>query len=913
MSQATATGLMELEHQRLNSLTTALSVALAEGFGDIVDQREWQNDDPTFGFGRSGIPLLYTTLNDRDDGKYLPIFQHQTDLQTIRAEARNVTAMSGGIMGAIGTLANYTLGGGLKFTAAKSPNCPGNIPGEVIQSLVAEAQRVIDQFLRENRFQSDMDREIDARAREDGEAFLELCVSPAGQIRASFDEPDMVCQPSDPRPIEAWLQDTDPMRYSPEWIWSWSFGVHCVRKTPDDPQGYHVVYDTAGSDWDYIPASRMLHVKRNVPRNVKRGVSDLYWIANDVQREAKIRRNTAAGAALQAAIAWVREHATGITPTAVSNMVTGNAVTTRTQRTTSGTQLRPGGKLREGTVVDIPENMKYLPGPMGAERNPNFILVAQYVSRAIAQRWAMPEFMFTSDASNANYASTLVAESPFTKARETDQRFYSQHFVELMWKVLRLAHEIGRAFSCCNRFEELMQILEITATGPRVSNRDEMQTVQRLQIEVAMGVTSLDTAAAELGRDLAKEQEKGAKPQAAPGAPGQSPIVGSDTSAPAPAASGEMLGQTMTERQRYMKNVLAIIDKLQAGMDPETARVMLDAQGVPPAKVQGILDRAAAGATDQEIVSDIGDQQTVTEGMLLECGGKGGTPGPCPSGHAAQSDGGGGHSQDAKITELATQANAKGWSTKQLKQKAIAAGLDPVHVRKAAAEQVSTGQAKRPGGYQKKPEGGRTSEPERGSVEDHEIEPNRKATHEALTKHGLKLVKESASGSRYYQTADGRHVRVADHAPNEATQQWIDNNDVHQIRVDKRGWKLALDQLISPVQESISESIELDVIAAKRQSRDFPKQVPTQEQILNESTKRLDELFDDLAAKTASGARKAELVEILKEIEDVKGQAALAAQVCGMLTPFKPTLQDGQSAQEAPVEPLAAIATDAKE
>ncbi len=718
MSHASTADITESEQQQLTSLTSSMVLALAEGFGDIVDQREWQNDDPTFGFGRSGVPLLYTTLNDRDDGKYLPIFQHQMDLQAIRAEARNVTAMSGGIMGAIGTLANYTLGGGLKFTAAKSSNCPGNIPEEVIQSLVAEAQRIIDQFLRENRFQSDMDREIDARAREDGEAFVELCVSPAGQIRASFDEPDMVCQPSDPRSIEVWLQDSDPMWYSSEWIWSWSFGVHCVRKTPDDPQGYHVVYDTTGSDWDYIPASRMLHVKRNVPRNVKRGVSDLYWIANDVQREAKIRRNTAAGAALQAAIAWVREHATGITPTAVSNMVTGNAVTTRQQRTTAGTQLRPGGKLREGTVVDIPENMKYLPGPMGSERNPNFILVAQYVSRAIAQRWAMPEFMFTSDASNANYASTLVAESPFTKARETDQRLYSQHFVELMWKVLRLAHEIGRAFTAFHRFDDLLKILEITAAGPRVSNRDELQTVQRLQIEVAMGVTSLDTAAAELGRDLAKEQEKGAKPQSA--ATGQ-PSGDASNGLPAPSASGEMLGQTMTERQRYMKNVLAIIDKLQAGMDPETARVMLDAQGVPPTKVQGILDRAAVGATDQEIVSDIGDQQTVTE------------------------------------------------------------------------------------------------------------------------------------------------------------------------------------------------EADIEVAPRQRPSRDFPKGVPTQEQILNESAKRLDELFDDLAAKTASGARKAELIEILKEIEDVKGQAALAAQVCGMLTPFKPTLQDGQSATESPVEPLAAVATEAKE
>ncbi|HEY4258731.1 MAG TPA: phage portal protein, partial [Schlesneria sp.] len=503
----------ELEQHRLHNLANSMTLAIAEGFGDYVDTREWQQDDPSFGFGRVGSPILYTSLNDRDDGKYMPIYQTQMDLAAIRAEARNVTAMSGGVMGAIGTLSNYTLGGGLKFTAQRAATCPKNIKPETVQLFIAEAQTVIDRFLHENKFQSDMDREIDSRSREDGEAFVELSVSPAGQIRASFDEPDMVCQPGNPDPIEDWLRDQDASRYSPDWIWSWSFGVHCIRRTPDDPLGYHVVYDTSGEDWEYIPASRMLHVKRNVPRNVKRGVSDLYWIANDVQREAKIRRNTADGAALQAAIAWFREHAQGTTTSAVQSMVDGQAVDTRQQRTSSGTRPTKQGKLRSGTVVDIPETMRVLPGPMGSERNANFLLIAQYVARAIAQRWAMPEFMFTSDASNANYASTLVAESPFVKAREADQRFYCQAFAELLWKVLRLAHEIGRAFQGMERFSDLQQILEITATGPRVSNRDEMQTVQRQQIEIGMGTLSLETAAAEMGRDLAKEKAKGARPQ----------------------------------------------------------------------------------------------------------------------------------------------------------------------------------------------------------------------------------------------------------------------------------------------------------------------------------------------------------------------------------------------------------------
>ena len=42
----------------------------------------------------------------------------------------------------------------------------------------------------------------------------------------------------------------------------------------------------------------------------------------------------------------------------------------------------------------------------------SFVAVLQAELRAIAARLVMPEFMFTSDASNANYASTMVAEGP---------------------------------------------------------------------------------------------------------------------------------------------------------------------------------------------------------------------------------------------------------------------------------------------------------------------------------------------------------------------------------------------------------------------------------------------------------------------------------------------------------------------
>lgn len=58
--------------------------------------------------------------------------------------------------------------------------------------------------------------------------------------------------------------------------------------------------------------------------------------------------------------------------------------------------------------------------------------------------------------------------------------------------------------------------------------------------------------------------------------------------------------------------------------------------------------------------------------------------------------------------------------------------------------------------------------------------------HSALMNAGAKLDKESDSGSRYYTLPDGRKVRVSDHAPNAATQNWIDQNNVEEIPVDSQ-------------------------------------------------------------------------------------------------------------------------------
>jgi hypothetical protein len=161
-------------------------------------------------------------------------------------------------------------------------------------------------------------------------------------------------------------------------------------------------------------------------------------------------------------------------------------------------------------------------------------------------------------------------------------------------------------------------------------------------------------------------------------------------------------------------------------------------------------------------------------------------------------------SGDSAVENLAKTATERGWSVKVMAKKAIEAGIDPVKLRNTAAEIVKSGKAKRPNF---RSDHGRGKVIDDGSgLSDDEISENFNSADDLLKKHGGVMNDESDSGSRYYSIPNGGKVRVADHEPNEATSQWIERNDVHQIRTDKRTFKSALQQVIDEMRGSVKYS-----------------------------------------------------------------------------------------------------------
>jgi hypothetical protein len=258
----------------------------------------------------------------------------------------------------------------------------------------------------------------------------------------------------------------------------------------------------------------MEHFKRNVTANAKRGVSDFFPVLGDLEREARLRRNTTEGAALQAAIAWILEMPAGSKPTIPGPTSTGDDFFAFKRSAYTGAHGQPNArKYPPGTILSYSAGMQYKPGPLGSERNADFVLVAQYVLRAIAVRWNIPEYLISADASNANYASALVAESPFVKAREADQQFYKRHFRSLVWKVVRLAWEAGRFARFGVTWDTLVSLIEIKIDPPAVATRDSLKLAQTQELQMRLGLLSPRTAAAQAGLDYDAEVAHGAGPE----------------------------------------------------------------------------------------------------------------------------------------------------------------------------------------------------------------------------------------------------------------------------------------------------------------------------------------------------------------------------------------------------------------
>jgi capsid protein len=338
--------------------------------------------------------------------------------------------------------------------------------------LVAEVQRAIDEFIELNSWHR-RQQEIVRRRDRDGEAFLRFFPGRDGTLRVRFVEPDQIVTPPS--------QAANPAA---------RLGILTDRDDVETTRGYFI-------DGRLIDTAEIQHRKANVDANVRRGLPLFYPVRKNLRRAEKLLRNMSVVAEIQSAIALIRKHRQG-TAAGVQQFASNQADGATPTATAKG-RSTPVRRYAPGTILDTHASIEYDFPATGIDASA-YVTVLQAELRAIASRLVMPEFMLTSDASNSNYASTMVAEGPAMRMFERLQAEQVRDDLHVMWRAVGAAIDAGLLPA------ETRRTIDIQAAPPSPCMRDQLKDAHRHKIEHAAGILSPQTWSQLAGLDYDQEQ-----------------------------------------------------------------------------------------------------------------------------------------------------------------------------------------------------------------------------------------------------------------------------------------------------------------------------------------------------------------------------------------------------------------------
>lgn len=420
--------------------------------------------------------------------------------QTLREQALRASLHSPNLVGYLRNLNRFVVGVGPQFVP--------EVEDERLQGRILEWFR---QFHRVNRW-NELEDEIPHRTWRDGEVFLWHTVQTAAPLTWPTD--DAVTRrlqgagvnPADLKPREEVPAGMLLLRLVPPEHIQDPQGVvtHGIITAQDDVRtvlGYCRSPD--GKALEVIPAAQMRHIKIRVDSDVKRGRSLLEPLLkrdrqHDDWLEARILLSV-----FRSSVVWVKK----VEGTPAQVRAVRDAQGTTRDHPTNDRRLRA---MKPGTTIHANKGIEY------EFKNPNLAAQdARHDGRAIQLTMAaasgMPEYMFTGDASNANFASTMVAESPAVREFETWQDFFEPEFSGIHSDALVAA---ASANAIEGLSEDAARAITIRTDWPPLMSRDELKHAQRNAILASGGVLSLEGWAVDEGIDWTEEKERIARERA---------------------------------------------------------------------------------------------------------------------------------------------------------------------------------------------------------------------------------------------------------------------------------------------------------------------------------------------------------------------------------------------------------------
>ncbi|MEZ5944457.1 MAG: phage portal protein [Planctomycetaceae bacterium] len=346
----------------------------------------------------------------------------------IRQRARKLSRTNPHARNILRLLQAYVTGPGLTFThrdtsAEESQEC----------ELVAQANRLWKSFLQSNARHYDFNEHA-RRTWRDGECFVRKFTSSEWPPAVRFVDPELI---------------------GPTPLYPDSQGIVTREHDVETPLEYLKVNPQRAILDEAIPADEMCHTRIGVDSNEKRGMTifasildTLDCFDNWVETELLARK-------LQSSIVlWRKVQGS---PQQISTMAdnagTNDPLHGRRER------VKPGTILTTNHGTDI----QFL------QPNTNFgdaVPLGRMLLLSVAAGAGLPEFMLTSDASNANFASTMVAEGPAVKLFQGEQQFFAKEFTWLWRWIMQDAIDMGLLP------DDFFSRIEINWTFPQLINRD---------------------------------------------------------------------------------------------------------------------------------------------------------------------------------------------------------------------------------------------------------------------------------------------------------------------------------------------------------------------------------------------------------------------------------------------------------
>lgn len=459
-------------------------------YGDFVDPMDAFRDVDIVRGNPIGNRL------DRLDGRNRPFVWTDLDLDMIRGQARWVSTRNGYALSGLSNLSNYVIKDGYQWQVMPKKQWSKD---KTYLDLAAMVEESLEEFdcLNADRNVSPhgpvkglaaLEKASFWRSRVEGESFIRFFKSPdadGGTILRDI-EPESVRMPLG-----------SPADYL--------FGIYTPPPDIWTAREYAVCYESP-TEPEFVPAGEIAHLKLNVPRSVKRGLSDFYGTAETFDLAWKLVRNMTTSGGVQAAIAWIEQY-----DQANQANVQANVQAARDQNRYYPPAPVTGKpvnfeRFEPGTMLKVGKGKTYTAAPLAQNTTQHLGILAASL-RALASRWCMPEYMMGADASNANYASTLVSGSPFVNKCESEQAAYLPFFAGWRWTAIRNYANAGRYILNGHvwTFAEIQKCLDLHGTPPQVAIASKAEEAVIDAQDMQLGVLSKQTRRAKLGLDDDKE------------------------------------------------------------------------------------------------------------------------------------------------------------------------------------------------------------------------------------------------------------------------------------------------------------------------------------------------------------------------------------------------------------------------